>query len=217
MSYILDALKKSQRQRELGQVPTLGAEHSQHPSRTPAPALVLLAAGLGGALLTGATLYLLLRPGTEPAAPVQEARAPSTPQPPPKGNLPPRVYPPSSKPAVVPYVEQPVKPPIQLQPDEPPLAVTTIPPLETAPPPATLLSSGDVPYWSELPERQRATVPDLQLNVHVYADNPAARFIFINNTLYREGQTTHEGAIVEAITPEGAVLRYGDIRFKTAL
>ena len=42
----------------------------------------------------------------------------------------------------------------------------------------------------------------------VYSDVPAERMVFINGRKYVEGQAVSEDAVVEQITPEGAILRH---------
>ncbi len=41
----------------------------------------------------------------------------------------------------------------------------------------------------------------------MYSDVPAERMVFINGRKYVEGQAVNEDAVVEQITPEGAILR----------
>jgi len=56
-------------------------------------------------------------------------------------------------------------------------------------------------------------VPDLRLDLHVYAPNPADRYAFINMRKVREGDTTPEGVQVRQITREGVVLEYHGAEF----
>jgi len=56
-------------------------------------------------------------------------------------------------------------------------------------------------------------LPDMRLDIHVYSNTPADRFVFINMRKYTEGQVTAEGATLERVTPEGAVLNYQGTRF----
>jgi general secretion pathway protein B len=49
-------------------------------------------------------------------------------------------------------------------------------------------------------------VPELTLELHVYSDEPAQRFVFINSRKYVEGEALQEGPRLLAITAEGAVL-----------
>jgi hypothetical protein len=54
----------------------------------------------------------------------------------------------------------------------------------------------------------------LRINVHVYDNNPAARFVLIDMHRYREGEAIDGGLTLERITPDGVVLRKGDERFQ---
>jgi hypothetical protein len=56
-------------------------------------------------------------------------------------------------------------------------------------------------------------LPELHLDIHVYAQRAADRFVFINMRQYREGGQTPEGVIVERITRDGAVLNHHGLRF----
>ena len=51
-------------------------------------------------------------------------------------------------------------------------------------------------------------LPELHIDMHVYAKQPADRFVFINSHKYVEGQTLAEGPQLEEITPDGVVLFY---------
>jgi general secretion pathway protein B len=57
------------------------------------------------------------------------------------------------------------------------------------------------------------SLPDMRLDIHVYSNNPGERFVFINMRKYAEGQSTTEGPTVERITPDGAVLNSQGLRF----
>jgi general secretion pathway protein B len=60
----------------------------------------------------------------------------------------------------------------------------------------------------------RGGVPPLHLDLHVYANEPQQRFVFVNSRKYREGDTLAEGPVVEQITTDGAVLNFRGSRFK---
>ncbi len=51
-------------------------------------------------------------------------------------------------------------------------------------------------------------LPDMHLDIHVYSSNPEDRFVFINMSKYKESATLDEGPVVNAITPEGVILEY---------
>ena len=50
------------------------------------------------------------------------------------------------------------------------------------------------------------SLPELNLELHVYSPTAAERFVFINSLKYEEGQTLTEGPRLGAITRDGAVL-----------
>jgi len=56
-------------------------------------------------------------------------------------------------------------------------------------------------------------LPELHLDVHVYATRPAERFVYINMRKYHEGSSLPEGPLVEHIRRDGVVLNYQGLRF----
>jgi len=60
----------------------------------------------------------------------------------------------------------------------------------------------------------RQGLPALEINGHVYAENPQQRFVFINWQAYREGDRIggSQGPLLERITPEGVVVDFGSAR-----
>jgi general secretion pathway protein B len=57
-------------------------------------------------------------------------------------------------------------------------------------------------------EAEGIPVPRLELQLLAYYDTPADRYVFINGTKYREGATLAEGPRVVSIATNGAVLFY---------
>jgi general secretion pathway protein B len=80
----------------------------------------------------------------------------------------------------------------------PRLALAPAPPPEAAPGRAAPAGSADA--------------LGLTLDVLVYSELPAERLVFINGRKYVEGQAVTADAVVEQITPDGAVLRRADQR-----
>jgi general secretion pathway protein B len=74
--------------------------------------------------------------------------------------------------------------------------------------------SGEAPWLSALPESFRAGLPPLTVTIHVYAPDEAQRILYINNRPYRRGAEIQPGVVVEEIVPEGVVLRYRGQRFR---
>jgi general secretion pathway protein B len=85
------------------------------------------------------------------------------------------------------------------------------PQLRVSPPPA---ETGEVlPTLAEINLSGNHAIPELHLDIHVFAAKPAERFVFINNQKYKEGATLREGPAVERITRDGVVLSYQALRF----
>jgi general secretion pathway protein B len=59
----------------------------------------------------------------------------------------------------------------------------------------------------------KTRIPELRLDLHVFAAQPQDRFVMINMHKLHEGDTLPEGVRVESITPEGAVLSKDGSRF----
>ncbi len=52
------------------------------------------------------------------------------------------------------------------------------------------------------------SVQPLRLDIHVYSEQPDERFVFINMSKYRAGETTNEGPVINEINAAGVVLSY---------
>jgi|SRR5882724_10101186 len=79
----------------------------------------------------------------------------------------------------------------------------------SAPPVAT--SPAVQPYY-ELPFSVRKDLPAIKLSIHVYAPEPAQRFIILNDSRMGEGDSQDELALRE-IRPDGAVFEFHGQRF----
>jgi general secretion pathway protein B len=70
-----------------------------------------------------------------------------------------------------------------------------------------------LPSMSEISLSDAQALPEMHLDVHVYATRPADRFVYINMRKYHEGATLQEGPVVERIRRDGVVLNYQGLRF----
>jgi general secretion pathway protein B len=70
-----------------------------------------------------------------------------------------------------------------------------------------------LPSISEISLNGAQALPELHLDVHVYATRPAERFVYINMRKYHEGAALQEGPTVERIRRDGVVLNYQGLRF----
>jgi general secretion pathway protein B len=67
--------------------------------------------------------------------------------------------------------------------------------------------------FSALPAELRKSLGPLNLDLHVYTNQPERRFVLINSQRYRPGDWLAEGALLEAIEVDGVILSYRDQRF----
>jgi general secretion pathway protein B len=70
-----------------------------------------------------------------------------------------------------------------------------------------------LPTINEITLSGAQALPELHLDVHVYATRPADRFVYVNMRKYHEGATLEEGPTVERIRRDGVVLNYQGLRF----
>ena len=224
MSFILDALKKSEIERQRQSVPGL-IDVPVAARRRGIPTWVWVLAGLLG-VNVAVLLVLLIRSPAPPASrPTVAAAVPSTREPPPRDL--------ASQPAPTsaaadgadhfsPLDNAPVYAPEIPVPDgnaaqgssrhaDTPVrtARRTDPVLNDEPPDNEEM----LPSLSELNLTGNQTLPEIHLDVHVYATRAADRFVYINMRKYREGAVLQEGPTLERIRRDGVVLNYNGLRF----
>ena len=207
MSFILDALKKSETDRQQkGSAEFAGVPTSNRREKPPRWLWVL------GLLLTVnviVLLGLLLRPDAQPAVstaarPVQTTQAAPAALPAPaenedfasqvaaaRENAParegPRPTAPKSRPAV----------------SQAPAAIV----------PQAAVNSNALPTIHELVANGTIVLPELHVDVHVYSEVSEDRFVFINMSKHMEGSRLVEGPLVKEITRDGVVLDQNGITF----
>jgi general secretion pathway protein B len=97
------------------------------------------------------------------------------------------------------------------KPEPPPEAALAAGMKKPQPAPASASGSGAPPYY-ELPFSVRKDLPALKLSMHVYAPEPAQRFIILNDSRMIEGNSQDDLALKE-IRPDGAVFEFKGQRF----
>ncbi|MCT7654587.1 general secretion pathway protein GspB [Oceanimonas sp. NS1] len=203
MSYILDALKQSERRRN-GQAPETGpailAEVPPPPSppfyrrRLPWLLLILLLALPAGYGLGRFGVPWLVGP---PSAPAPASQVTPSTAPVISGTHAPRIL-----------VEAPSAIQLHDSNTEPSAHHGVV-----APPPAAANATPEsahepgVPNLRALSAGIRARLPALTLSVHIYSPDPAARRAKINGQMLREGDHTN-GLTVSSITAEGVILDF---------
>jgi general secretion pathway protein B len=211
MSFILDALRKSEIERQRQSGPSI-AEFPVARADRRLP-IALIAIGFLLAVNLAVVLFFMLRDTAAPAAAVAAAPVPA-----------PAVAAPPSAPAPGPAAQSDLAmqamPPVE----EPPAvyydAPATLPPDAPDPTllPETPAASPDVVYADAPPEDAASVaaatgLPELTVDLHVFANDPAKRAVFINGRRYTQGAQIAEGPTVEEITPEGAMLSWRGRRF----
>ena len=217
MSFILDALKKSEAERQRQAGPALLEMRIVRPARRlpvwavivgvalvacvmvlawvalrrpAAPASVAATAPAAAAAPTPGAAGMTAQQPIGPAATVLPSTATSTPSTAPKASV-------GAEPQY----------PAATGDDNP----ADVAPAEAAPASASPNHSGTAGLrnYAELGGK----LPELRLDLHVYAAKPADRYAFINMHKVREGEVTSEGVAVKEITPEGVVLEYQGTEF----
>lgn len=219
MSFILDALKKSEAERQRQSVPGLmDASSPQRRRGLPTWAIVV------GVLLALNVLVLgivVLR--QKAAEPPTAARA--EPHPDRTPGAAPNALPADSG-HFSPLDGTPVyAPEIPVDEHEPPApgarrpradpALSKAPARAQAAAEASASAQNDevLPEISELNLAGTQTLPELHLDVHVYATSPADRFVYINMRKYREGAGLGDGLTIERIRRDGVVMNFQGLRF----
>jgi general secretion pathway protein B len=70
-----------------------------------------------------------------------------------------------------------------------------------------------LPTVNEISLSGSQALPELHLDVHVFATRPADRFVYVNMRKYHEGATLAEGPTIERIRRDGVILNYQGLRF----
>jgi general secretion pathway protein B len=224
MSYILDALRKSDQQRRRGAAPTLlTLQRSAVVRKRPA----YLAYGLLAVVLVGAGVVIgWLRPWqTEQAAPRRpESVAAASIE---SKSIESKPLDSTSRQPAPAQPEMPAQPkpelPAPAKPRTdglPPEANAPVPGKAAAPPErrvdiAAADAAGETVIAVEkLPLSVQQELPKLSISVHAYSDDPAKRLVGIGSRILREGDYVVPGLHLEEITPDGMILSYRGYRFR---
>jgi general secretion pathway protein B len=231
VSYILDALRKSDQQRQRGTAPTL---HSAHFTTAPRPAGARWLYAIGGLILAGAAFGIgWVRPwhseppqlvATQPASPASQPNAPAVTE-----NTP--VPAPTIDAASAPTVQNSPAPASKFEsarvssseaskgllkrsaptPGEAPEALPEKP-AETA----SILPPQEekIPDLADLPASVRQEIPAMSISVHAYSRTPKDRLVGVNDRLLHEGDSLTPQLVLQKITPEGMIFSFKGMRFQ---
>jgi len=197
MSFILDALKKSETDRQQQG----NAEFAAVPASPQTPSVprwlwivgVLLAINL--AVLVG----LLMRPESLPPATLVEVAAVDVP-------IQQDVVPPPSFEEKLAAARQNIPEQQEAEAEAAPEKSGTVRSVLISQNPSAVSEDELYPTIQELRAKGGINIPELHLDIHVYSDEPEDRFVFINMSKLREGSQLAEGPVVAEITPDGVIL-----------
>jgi general secretion pathway protein B len=241
MSFILDALRKSETARRRSEAPDLFATMpaATEPARA-RPAWPLWAVGIVGTLSLLLALWLFSQrtPVPEPTPTASEAaseveieadpptftpmpaatRTPSPAPPAPVRNIataeppaPPVPVPADTTPSTVP-ARAPENANVPPTLREPPIAPSQVPSTPPNAPPA-----GDQPLaLADLDPATRKQLPPLKLSMHLWNETASQRFVILDGQRLKEGDALGE-IVVERISRDGAVLAWRGSRLKIEL
>lgn len=222
MSYILDALRKSETERRQGKVPDLGQQVQliHRPKKRKTSPVVWMALAL---LVNAAVLAVVFWPDGP-----TELTAVQTPQ----TSEPAKTLEQPVKPGATPEAEvaapasvnpEPVSEPVSERESAPvparerPLIITpSVSPERRSPALRQDEHRARVPHLVELPLSFQKSIPDLMFNSHIYSTDPYASRVMINGHYMRQGES-FSGITVEEITEEGVVLSKQDRTFRVGV
>ena len=240
MSYILDAIRKSDQQRQHRSTPTLLSAQgiTAAPQRSASFAYGIVAASL----IAAGIAIGWLRPWQEaPQAPaVAVANPPSRHQ---AASPPIQATPvkdnerapqtPAFKPAPAAWTATTAETAKASQPEKIPTPTgetpapastgtakeTSIATAAAKPPaaqsPAMATQERAVLTLAELPVTVQQEIPRMSVSVHAYSGTPANRLVGINDQLLREGDTLAPGVRLDEITADGMIFSYKGYRFRS--
>ena len=204
MSYILEALKKSDQTRKQGNIPDLQTIHvpvtvEVQQSRWPYIVIVVLLMGL--VFLLGWMKPWQSASITEPVANSHKVSSENT------------------ESAVM--IEQQAG--AEVVPESKQLKVSTHKPdlidRSVNYQPQVSMMQGEpglqpVPHLQEMPESVKQAIPDMTFAGHVYSSNPAQRSVIINGSAMGEGDLLMNGLSIDQITDKGVIFDYQSQRFR---
>lgn len=218
MSFILDAIKKSDRQRQRGAAPTLlSVPAAIVEPRQPPGFFFLMAAAV---VLSAGIAIGWLRPWQPEKVTPAQAPAPT-----PASAQPVELIPRPLPAAALPLQREAERRP---EPEPPRSAARTqeqVPgaPRKAAPSPnaenlAAVPAEGApvqrVMELRDLPLALQREIPEMRVSVHAYSPKPEARIVSINDRLLHEGDILAAGLSLQEITPDGMIFGYKEYRFR---
>ena len=209
MSFILDALKKSESERHRHSGPVLMDVRIAPPRRRLRAWAWIIVAVLVVNLLVLAWLlgFAPERKSVQVATPAATAAPAAAPAPAAPAAAPPAAAQAAPAPAP-PTLPEPALPAAAPASAAPPAALPPAAALQPAP----VINIAALPRYQDLASAGVA-LPALRLNLHVHDPVPGNRFVLLNGTRVREGETLPDGLKVLQIVPSGVALEWRGTQF----
>lgn len=216
MSFILDALKKSENERQHNVPP----EFATVPADMDSPRAPRWLWILGGLLLINLVVVVALLMRESPPPVATNALGPASLQTPEAGTPADSASPARPADAFTDRLEQARRQLPERAAENSPSATRTAggnePARPDSRPPARPAASTNVallPSLDELRLNGEVDLPEMHIDIHVWSENARERFVFINMDKYRERETMSIGPVVTEITRDGVVLEHRGRRF----
>lgn len=225
MSYILDALRRADAERDRGNVPGIHAQGYGAPPASAAaattPPWVWLGAGALAVAVAGGLAWIVVGPSGRGAVDATTAAAPAaapapatvSPAAPPPSALaaPPAVAATRPSETVAPPVSRPRTEPSAVARKPKPAAA---PASTTAPTEARPSATAEKVYAvAELPDDIRRQLPALTVGGSMYSGKPADRLLILNGQVAHEGDKVGNDLVLQQIRLKSAVLNFKGYRY----
>jgi general secretion pathway protein B len=242
MSYILEALKKAQAERQLGNAPTIHAPAPSYAAPRAGQGVQrrYLALGVGVVVVAAAVALLWPRLAGEPRVRLAAVTPPAAVL----ATAPATV--PATSPVATPAPPAAVIPapaPV-VQPAPAPAPVAETRPVRAKPAPAPVVSTassspqpssqqreaapaapavaaqpvGDdqLRTLQQLPDILQREIPKVAFGGYIYSPTPGESLLLVDKMLRREGEEVAPGLVLERLTPKAAVMNYRGTRYRAA-
>ena len=198
MSYILDALRKSEEERQKSRTRPAGAGHTFVKDAPPpkmkfAFGLILTGCMLLAALILGTGWWWSQNSAPEPALPNSQVKPNETEE--------------------ETYTEKSPGPSSVPSPEE----VSTSDDDSGAPAGPTSQPATKIPLFSDMGADFQARVMELNFSGHVYSPEPGLRTIMINDAVAREGDPIGPDLALDEITEDGVIISLNQTKFQIKL
>lgn len=217
MSYILDALNKSEQERQSRTTPDLSSVHRRPPAKPSSSRWLLTLVVLTVVNTMGLWLFWINQDSTTIVS--SENTAPAAD---PLGQ--------TAK------IQSPLfgSPTVEIRNDQSP-SIQSSRPQYSAPPDAMneereslgllITPTGTSPIYAEsqpvnisaLPRNVQRQIPDLQFSSHLFSDDRSFRMVNINGNMLREGEYINDDLRLEEITTDGVILNYQHYMFEISI